>query len=39
MLFSKEESGIDVYCYDAMNDMTDFHSINTLWCPRKSAME
>ena len=29
MLFLKEESCIYVYCYDAMNDMTNFYSINT----------
>ena len=38
-LFVKEESGINAYCYDAMNDMTDFYSINTLWNPEQSAME
>ena len=38
-LFIKEESGINAYCYDAMNDMTDFYSINTLWNPEQSAME
>ena len=38
-LFVKEESGINAYCYDAMNDMTDFYSINTLWNPEQSAMK
>ena len=39
MLFLKEESGTYVYWYDAMNDMTDFYSINSLWYLEKSAME
>ena len=32
MLFLREESGIYVYCYDAM---TDFYSLNGLWYPEK----
>ena len=39
MLFFKEENGIYVYCYYAMNDMTDFYSINILWSREKHAMQ
>ena len=39
MLLAKQENGIYVYCFDAMNAVTEFYSINILWCPDQAAME
>ena len=28
-----------VYCFDALNAMAEFYSINILWFPEETAME
>ena len=35
ILYLKEESVIYLCCYEAMNGVTDFYSINSLWYPEK----
>ena len=39
MVLSLQESGIYVYCFDAVNAMREFYSITILWCPDQAAME
>jgi len=38
VLLAYQESGIYVCCFDAMNAMTEFYSINILWWPKQTAM-
>ena len=39
MLLALQESGIYVYCFDAVNAMREFYSITILWFPDQAAME
>ena len=39
MLLACQQSGNNVYCFDALNAMTEFYSINILWCPKQTAMK